>query len=233
MARRQRSYPPAYREKARALRHEGMTYSEIIEALGGDIPKNTLSDWVRDVELTPDQQARIRQIERDARARGRPLAAEWHREQKRQRLHNAAAWAAPIAERVVQDADALMFMAAGLWLGEGDKRDDVLGFANSDPAIIGGWTALLRTCFPIEESKFACQLCLSMGMPEQPLKEFWSVVTGVPLAQFQKSSFDTRPKTKQRVDYKGVCKVLYFSAELRRQLGFLAYGTLEKLNKGL
>jgi hypothetical protein len=138
MGRRQGTYSPKIREQARHLRQQGFTYSEIIAELGGDIPKTTIQYWVRDIKLTTEQKARIKQKELDAAAQGRLKAAEWHREQKRKRLQQAEEWAAPIAEQVSQDRNALMLMAAALWLGEGEKRDDVLGFGNSDPRIIKG-----------------------------------------------------------------------------------------------
>lgn len=229
MKRVNRSYPPTTRDRARLLRQQGYTYTEIIEALGGGIPKNTISVWVRDIELTETQKARIRQIELEARARGRPLAAAWHREQKRQRIEAAEAWAEPIAERIVQNRDALLIMLAALWAGEGEKKDDLLSFANSDPSIIQAWVFGLRTAFDLDESKFRVQLLISDGMEDTELKNYWSQVVQISLAQFHKTTIDTRPKKVTRKGYKGVCRVIYFSAEIRRQLGSLAYRVFDKL----
>lgn len=231
MARRRRTYSPKTRERARQLRQAGQTYSEIIAELGGDIPKNTISSWVRDIKLTPEQRKRIKQKEREAGAQGRKKAAEWHRQQKRERLQAAEDWAAPIAQRASENSDALMLMAAALWLGEGEKRDDVLGLANSNPRIIKGWLELLRNLFEIDEEKLACQLHISQGMPEQELKEFWSGVTGIALDRFHKTYVDTRVKSLRREGYKGVCSVVYYSAELRRRIGAVGWQVLDILSK--
>jgi hypothetical protein len=51
MARQQRAYPAETRERARALRRAGFSYSEIIEALDDSIPQTTLQGWVADIEL--------------------------------------------------------------------------------------------------------------------------------------------------------------------------------------
>ncbi len=71
MGRRQRNYADNLRERARELRRAGKTYSEICAELGVDIPKSTLHHWVRDVLLTPEQQQRITEKDREAAARGR------------------------------------------------------------------------------------------------------------------------------------------------------------------
>lgn len=231
MARRRRTYSPKIRERARQLRQAGQTYSEIIAELGGDIPKNTISSWVRDIKLTAEQRTRIKQKEREAGARGRQKAAEWHREQKRARLQAAEDWAAPIAQRASENSDVLMLMAAALWLGEGEKRDDVLAIANSDPRIIKGWLELLRRTFKIDDEKLACQIHISQGMPEPELKEFWSGVTGIPLDRFHKTYVDMRVKSLRHEGYKGVCRVLYFSAELRRRIGAVGWQVLDILSK--
>lgn len=120
-------------------------------------------------------------------------------------------------------------MAASLYIGEGAKRDDHLAFANSDPQVIKTWMALLRGNFEIDESKFACQVMLSVGMPEQELKEYWSTVTGIPLTRFHKSSIKKNPGAIRRENYKGVCMVRYYSADIRRYLDALAKGMMREI----
>ncbi len=229
MFRRTRSYPPEIRERARELRRAGFTYPEIIAELGGDIPQPTLQGWVKDVQLTTEQKARIKQLELEGSERGRPFGAFWNRKQKQIRLQEARDRAEPHAKRLSVDREALHLMAASLYIGEGAKRDDHLAFSNSDPQVIKTWMALLWRNFEIDESKFACQLMLSVGMPEQELKEFWSDVTGVPLKRFHKSSIKKNPGTIRREDYKGVCMVRYYSADIRRYLDALAKGMMNDI----
>lgn len=231
MGRRQRTYSPKIREQARHLRQQGLTYSEIIAELGGDIPKTTIQYWVRDIKLTTAQKARIKQKELEAQAEGRLKAAEWHREQKRKRLQAAEDWAAPIAKQVSQERNALMLMAAALWLGDGSKEDGILEFSNSNPQIISGWLSILRTHFEIDEGKLACQILINQDMPEQEYKEFWSTLTQIPLDRFHKSSIDKRISRIKREGYKGVCKVRYYSAELRRRIGALGWQVLDTLSQ--
>jgi len=227
--RRQRSYAQEVRDQARELRRAGFSYGEIIAQMGGDIPQATLQGWVADIELTIEQRERIKQRELAGAARGQRLGAQWNHEQKLERLQIAQTQAMPAVKRLAQDRDALMLMASALYLGEGAKRDDHLALGNSDPTIIRAWMELLRRCFEIDESKFACQLSISQGMPDQALKEFWSQVTGIPLRQFHKSSVKSHAGSIQREGYKGVCLVRYYSAEIRRYLDALGRGVIATL----
>lgn len=229
MKRMTRTYPSTTREHARTLRQQGFTYTEIIAELGGEIPKNTIQSWVRDIELTTSQKARIKEKELEAQHQGQLLGAEWNREQKRQRMAAAEAWAQPIAERLVQQSDALLMMLAALWAGEGSKQDDVLTFTNSDPRIIKGWITGLKQVFQIDTTKLRCTVMISNGMPQEELEHFWSDVIMIPRTQFIKTFVDTREKKVFREGYKGTCRIVYHSAEIRRQLEFLIWAVFDRI----
>ena len=229
MFRVRRSYPKEIQERARELRRAGLTYSEIIAELGGDIPEPTLQGWVADIELTTEQRERIKQKELNGSARGRIIGALWNREQKQKRLQAAKDQATPIAKRLAEDRDALRLMAAALYIGEGAKGENAFSFGNSDPQVIRTWMALLRRNFDIDERKFACQLAISDGMDEDALKEYWSDITGIPSEQFIRGSVRKQPSPKKREGYKGVCIVHYYSLAVRRFLDALAQGVIYEL----
>jgi hypothetical protein len=229
MFRRTRSYPPEIRERARELRRAGFTYPEILAELGGDIPQPTLQGWVKDIELTTEQKARIKQLELEGSARGRAFGALWNRKQKENRLQEARAQTEPHAKRLAKDREALQLMAAALYIGEGSKSEGSFSLSNSDPKVIQTWMALLRRNFDIDEAKFRCQLAISEGMNEEDLKEYWSKVTGVPVNQFIKGSIKKNPGSKRRDGYKGVCIVHYYSLAVRRYLDALAQGVIDEI----
>ncbi|MBI3361530.1 MAG: hypothetical protein HY023_10515 [Chloroflexi bacterium] len=226
---RKRDYEDGLRDRTRELRHDGLTYSEICEALEIEIPKSTINNWVKDIELTPEQKERIEQKERDSILRGQPLGAEWNREQKRRRLREISDKAAPIAERLAQNKEALMLMASALYMGEGAKAPNAFSFGNSDPRIIQAWLALLRQTFDVDESKFRCQLAISEGMDEAGLREFWSEITSIPATQFIRSSVKADSGGRKRDGYKGVCIVTYHSLEVRRMLDAIGQGVIDDL----
>ncbi len=229
MLRRERLYPPETREQARELRKSGLSYSEIIAELGNDIPQPTLQGWVKDIQLTTEQRARIKQKELEGARQAQPLGAQWNREQKQKRLQAARDEALPIAKRLAEDRDALRLMAAVLYVGEGSKTDDQFSFGNSDPKVIKAWVALLRRNFELDESKFRCQLHISEGMDEECLKQYWSSVTNIPLTQFIRGTLDKRIVKKERQGYKGVCVVHYYSLSIKRFLDALVQGVIDEL----
>lgn len=116
MFRRTRSYPPKIRERARELGRAGFTYPEIIAELGGDIPQPTLQGWVKDIGLTIEQRARIKQLEVEGARKAQLLGALWNRKQKEKRLQSARDEALPHAKRLSQDREALQLMAAALYI---------------------------------------------------------------------------------------------------------------------
>jgi hypothetical protein len=229
MFRNKQSYPKELRERARELRRAGLTYSEIIAELGGNIPKPTLQGWVADIRLTTEQQDHIGEKRRRASLGSWHLLGEWNRDQKCKRLQAAKNAAMPIAKQLAQDRGALMLMASALYMGEGSKSEDSFSFGNSDPRIVRTWMALLRRNFDIDESKFACQLAISEGMDEQELRQYWSDVTGIPFNQFIRTSVRHKPSEKKREGYKGVCIVHYYSLVVRRLLDALADGVIGEL----
>ncbi len=207
IGRRKRTYAENLHERARELRHSGCTYAEICEALGVEIPKSTLNHWVSDVLLTSEQQQRIAEKDREAAARGRAGgrwggAAGFNREMKRRRLQAAVDQASPIVERLVRNPDALLLMAAALYIGEGAKGDRQFSFANSDPRVIQAWLAILRQTCAIDNHRLRCHLLLTEAMDEPALRDYWSTITQIPPSQFRKPGIrrDTgglkRPATK-------------------------------------
>ena len=234
MRKQNRKYGYGLREQARKLRQSGLSYSEICETLGVEIPKSTLSNWVTDVLLTPEQHQRIAQKEREGAIRGRKGglwggAAGWNREQKRRRLEVVRYRAELIAEQLVENNEALMLMASALYMGEGAKGEKYFSIGNSDPKIIQVWLAVLRRTFEIDENKFRCQLALTEGMNEEALKRYWAEVTCIPLHQFMKTSFRKNSGGRKREGYKGVCIVYYHSMEVRRLLEAIGEGVVNRL----
>lgn len=229
IARRAYPHSPETRERAREFRSAGLTYSEIVSELGGDIPQATVSTWVSDIELSPLQQERIKQKEREGSARGGILGGLWNRQQKQGRVEAAKQEASPHIKRLAIDREALQLLAAGLYIGEGAKSEGTLSFSNSDPKVVKTWIALLRKTFEIDESKLRCQLAISEGMDEKALQKYWSTITNVPIEQFNASSIKQNPGEKRREGYKGVCSVIYYSFAIRRYLDALAQGVMDEI----
>ena len=210
----------AFKSQAVALRKGGKTYGEIQKIIGKPIPKSTLSHWFHDILLTENQQKHInRRVFANIR---RAQARAWvvNKEKRRGYIEK-------IRDRVnhllneLRRKDSAKIALTMLYLGEGSKTQrGSLMFGNSDPSIIRLFLILLRYCYDIDENKFRCTLQCRADQKIKRLEKFWSSVTGIPPSQFYKARIDPRTagKPSRKKDYKGVCRVDYFSADIYNEL---------------
>ncbi|MEK7598802.1 MAG: hypothetical protein AAB487_03635 [Patescibacteria group bacterium] len=123
--------------------------------------------------------------------------------------------------KVFRNKDVAKIALAMLYLGEGSKTPrSALMFGNSDPRIIRLFTELLRFCYEIDELKFRCTLQCRADQDIKKMEKFWSEITKIPSTQFYKARIDPRTigKISKKPDYKGVCRIDYFSADLFNEI---------------
>jgi len=205
------------KEKVTELRKKGKTYSEIQKSLRTAIPKSTLSYWCRNVELSKKYQKRIQEIILNNAQRGREIALIVNRIKREEYLKSVVDRNRHLV-MALEDKDVAKVALAMLYLGEGakDQKRGALMFGNSDPFIITLFLRLLRYCYDIDENKFRCVLQCRADQNIKKLEKFWSQITKIPLPQFYKARIDPRTigKPSKKPDYKGVCRIDYFSADL-------------------
>lgn len=120
-----------------------------------------------------------------------------------------------------KDNDFAKAVLAALYLAEGGKnRKGALMFGNSNPEIISLFLNLLRCVYQIENSKFRCTLLCRADQNLEKSESFWVSITGVPKEQFYKPRIDSRTigKKSRNPEYKGVCRIDYFSAQVYNDL---------------
>lgn len=228
---RGKQYPEELREQARQLRREGCSLNEIAARLGP--PKNTLTLWVRDIVLTPEQRGRLHEKEVVENGRNRALASEAHRRARLARIDTARLQAEALLDGLDDLHRAKHIAAAMLYLGEGAKREGACAFGNSNPRVICYWLHLLRTSFSIDESKLCIQLSIRYDQDEQALLEFWQGVTMIERSIKGHVDRRTEGKPTKRTQYKGVCTIHYFDISLRRYLDALAQGLMARALDGV
>lgn len=223
---RGKQYPEELREEARRLRREGWSLNEISAKLGP--PKNTLTLWVRGIELTPEQRARLQQKEVEILGRNRALAAAVNRDARLARIEAAQKQAQALLDGLSDVHRTNHIAAAMLYLGEGAKGESAFGFSNSNPQIIRYWMYLLRASFTIDESKFRIQIMCRADQDEPELRAYWTAITGI--THYIKSHVDVRTEGQatRRTNYKGVCLVHYYDLAIRRYLDALAHGLMTR-----
>ena len=219
--RRVRVYTYETRIRARQLREQGLTYTEICDQLG-PIPQATLSGWLKSIRLNRVQRQRIRTKIVESAAQGRPLARQaWARK--------IALWREGIDRRVAKlgplpflDATIGKLVCGMMYLCEGGKypASRHLSFVNTDSRMITTFVALLRQYFPTNDRKFRIRVMHRWDQDGNALCRYWSEVTGIPLSQFQRSYADRRTQGQStgKANYKGVCCVQYGDTSLQYEL---------------
>src|SRR3989344_1469742 len=90
-----------------------------------------------------------------------------------------------------------------------------LRFGNSDSFIIGLFLNLMRKYYKVDEKKFRCTILCRADQNVVDLEKFWQEITKIPKSQFYKARIDARTigKPSQKINYRGVCAIDYFSAD--------------------
>lgn len=126
--------------------------------------------------------------------------------------------------RYTKDDATRKIVLAILYIAEGHKNRSSVVFGNSDPEIIRMFMKLMRSTYEIDESKFRITVQCRADQDPKVLKVFWSEVTKVTHKQFYKPQIDKRTvhKPTKKKDYKGVCRIDYFSAIINQELKYIA-----------
>jgi hypothetical protein len=195
------------------------------------IAKNTLSGWVKDIRLAESQRRRIKERERAGAAMGRALAIKANRtkiEQWKQKIKNKVRH---FSKLPLKNKKMAKLICAVMYVCEGHKypASRHLSFGNTDPKIIGTFLTLLRKSFPIQENKLRCYIGYRCDQDFNKLRMFWSKMTNIPNYQFYKSFPDKRTQGKptQKLNYNGVCSIIYCDTNIQMELQTIGEMILE------
>lgn len=220
-----------FKPKAVVLRKKGRTYGEIKRIIGEPIPKSTFSHWFRNIIISEAYKRRLDKniLKNIQRAQVKALVSNRLRREK---------YIQEVRNRVkhliikLRNRDTAKIALAMLFLGEGAKRaKGSVMFGNSDPKTVELFLKLLRYSYKIDESKFRCTLQCRADQNIKKLEKFWSRITNIPFSQFYKARVDLRTigKPSKRLDYKGVCRIDYFSGDIFMELKQI----IEVITRGL
>ena len=202
------------------LRQRGKTYSEIQQLIGKTIPKSTLSFWCKEVKLPGLYKIKLKNLSTKNLQYARAVAQKTQRRKRQEYFKKITKDNQHLIKKLTNKDTAKLLLTA-FYLAEGGKKTKgALMFGNSDPAIIKIFLKLLRLVYKIDESKFRCTLQCRADQNIKILEKFWSKTTGIPKNKFYSARIDKRSigkKTKKQ-DYKGVCKIDYFSAHIFHEL---------------
>jgi hypothetical protein len=206
----------SFKEEVVKLRQKGQTYSEIRQNLGTPISKSTLSNWCKKVTLPEFYKTKVQENVLKNITKARLIAVEANRIKQINYLKSVEERGLSLVDKI-KDKNTAKIALAALYLGEGAKNSrSGLSFGNSNPRIIKLYLKLLRYCYKIDESKFRCTVQCRADQNIEELEVYWSKITEISRTKFYKTRIDPRTigKPSKKLDYKGVCRINYFSNDL-------------------
>lgn len=214
----------AVRLQAEALRREqGLSYREI-QALTG-INRSTLSARLKEIELSPEQEARLQGRLRANRGAFAARALPINRERHHQAREAAHAAGAALAATLPQERSVHELAMAMLYLGEGSKAGNSVVLANTNPAILRFFVAGLRQLYAVDEQRlvFRMHLIELARSHESRLLAWWCAQLGCGPERFRRTGYDRRRQSGEiTADYHGVCAVSYHDTAIHQRLVGLA-----------
>lgn len=202
---------PEKREEARRLRREGLAINEICRQV--EAAKSSVSVWVRDIELTPEQQAALEKQHYASKAQinGSRAVAQKHRELRRQYQEEGRAKAS--------EKDPLHIAGCMLYWGEGAKNRNSLKFSNSDPDMHLFYMRFLRQCLNVSDSdvKLRIMCYLGNGLSQEDIASHWLNLLKLPKSCIAQMVVNVQPVSSQQKARKllyGTCEVTVHSTHL-------------------
>ncbi|MBZ0306477.1 MAG: hypothetical protein K8I82_10455 [Anaerolineae bacterium] len=203
---------PEKREEARRLRREeGLPITDICQRLG--VAKSSVSLWVRDIELTPAQQEELHRQHYAYRAqlRGGATNSRKFRELRRQYQAEGRAKA--------RERDPLHIAGCMLYWGEGEKKRNCFGLANSDPDMMVFFLKFLHESMQVEDHSIVIQIIcyLNNGLTQEEIEGYWLDTLELPRECLRKTIVNVKPRSSQQKGRKllyGMCNLRVFDTRV-------------------
>jgi hypothetical protein len=202
------------RRKAIKLRRLGETYSEIKAQL--NLPKSTLSDWLKDCPLTSKQLAKLHKHIRYKKY----IAIEKTRETKRQKREIRFKQIFEEEKKRILPINNRELYLAGLllYLGEGVKGDNsTVGLNNTDPKVVKLFLYWLTHCLKVKKHKIRVNVHLYQDMNISRYLTYWSTYLSIPRSQFIKPYIkaSNRSDLDQKGFGNGTCGLYIYDRKLK------------------
>lgn len=216
------------KEKIRAikLRKMGKSYGEILKKTS--VSKSTLSLWLRDIKLTPEQEKKI--------------YVEWRQKHAYKLAKFNQKKRIEITKKIIEEAkkeiplylkNPLFLSGLMLYWAEGSKseQDERTEFSNSDPSMIKFMMRWFRGICRVPEEKFRVNLYIHELFCRKDIEKYWSTITDIPLNQFHKTQIKpTSLRHRKNRLYNGTCSIRVSDRNLFRRIKGWKLGFLEKMN---
>jgi hypothetical protein len=212
------------------LRKQGKSIRNIESSL--NIPRSTLSGWLKNIKLTDLQSKILKDKHGIALVKARKKAVIWHNQQKASRLKFAENEADKTLSKIKNNQEIIELGLALLYLGEGFKKSPKTGIGNSDPLLLKFFLKIILNLYKIDIEKIRFELHIRADQNPELIKKYWAKELNAPLCRFKSVSIDKR--TKGRItypDYKGVCVIDCSNIAIQRKLVYIGRKFCEKVIK--
>ena len=205
-----------FKDQAIELRRKGKSIKNIEKTL--NIPRSTLSGWLKEIKLTEKQRQRLVKNWQNALVKARKKAVIWHNGQKKRRLIEARQQALSVLSQIdTQNRHTLELALSMLYLGEGDKTQQT-SMGSSSPIILRFFIKALNNLYGIKRSDLKCEIHLRSDQNEKNIIQYWSKELKIPDDKFKAYKDKRTVKSKTYHTYKGVCVVRCGNIALQRKI---------------
>lgn len=180
---------------ARILRSRGYSMKEISRKLS--ISKSTVSLWVGDIELTPEQKRRLSE---------KGVSKAVIEQRRATRLTNENARRQLIVDAAKEQIKDITFRELWLigvmlyWAEGGKTLRGVVRFSNSDPEMIRIMMVFLRKVCRVPEYKFRGHIHIHPHLNYKKAEHYWVSVSGIRLEKFYKTYRKMNKASKHKRD---------------------------------
>jgi transcriptional regulator with XRE-family HTH domain len=210
------------RDRARQLRKEqGLSIIEIAEKIG--VSKGSVSVWVRDIALTPEQEAYLSRSNASFRAHqaGARTNKAKFREFRQQYQNEGRAKA--------REGDLLHVQGCMLYWAEGNKDRAMIRFANSDPDMMIAFAKFLRQSLFVPEEKitFYVHCYIGNGVSLENIEDHWLKLLDLNRSQLRKTIVNNQPTSSQQKGRKLLYGVGHLTVTSTRYIQHV-YGAIQE-----
>ena len=206
------------REEARRLRKElGLSTVKIAERLG--VAKSSAYGWTKDIQLTEDQEVRLRWNSGCSEETGRKIAETWRKRREEYQEQG---------REKAKDCDVEYAMGCMLYWAEGTKGRSTVGFCNTDVRMMKFFVMFLCKYFSVlkENMSLRVNCYLGNGFTIEEIQAYWLSELGLPESCLTKSTIKNGYYGNRKVKHPyGVCTVRVCDVHIMQQI----YGSIKAL----
>jgi hypothetical protein len=196
--------------EARRLRSvEGWSIKRIARTVHA--AQSTVSLWVRDIELTPEQQHALRDWAEQARRNGNARTTERARSLRRAAQEEG--------RRRARERDGLHLAGCMLYWAEGSKAKNHVEFVNSDRNMIVLFARFLRECYGVTDDRICltCNCFTNNGLTLEEIENWWLDQVALSRQSLRRSTVNTPSRAsrgKHRVLRYGTARLTVHSTAI-------------------